>query len=118
MSRLFGPLSETMSRVSWRDCALAGDHTAGAEKALAAVSAAIVLRNSRRFMELSQGCAALGSASRVPSPAAPLPQVKVFEFRALVQTVRHLLTALWGSSAEATHLLGGWPYPAGALAAP
>src|SRR5579864_2861050 len=55
MSRLFGPLSETMSSVSWRDCALAGDHTAGAETALAAVNAVIDLRNSRRFMELSQG---------------------------------------------------------------
>src|SRR5580704_7119843 len=54
MSRLFGPLSETMSSVSARDCALAGDHTAGAEKALAAVSAVIDLRNSRRFMEGSR----------------------------------------------------------------
>ena len=25
MSMLFGPLSETISRVSWRDCALAGE---------------------------------------------------------------------------------------------
>jgi hypothetical protein len=53
---------------------LAGDHTAGAEKALAAVSAVIDLRNSRRFMKFSQGCAHFGSASSVPSPAAPLPQ--------------------------------------------
>ena len=29
MSRLFGPLSETMSSVSCRPCAFAGDHTAG-----------------------------------------------------------------------------------------
>ena len=56
---------------------LVGDHTAGAEaeKALTAVSAVIDLRTSRRFMKLSRGCAALGSASRVPSSAAPLPQV-------------------------------------------
>jgi hypothetical protein len=64
-----------MSSVSWRACALAGDHTAGAETALAAVNAVIDLRNSRRFMKLSQGCAGIGSASRVPSSAAPLPQV-------------------------------------------
>jgi hypothetical protein len=33
---------------------LAGDHTAGAETALAAVSAVIDLRNSRRFMATLQ----------------------------------------------------------------
>jgi hypothetical protein len=73
---------------------LAGDHTAGAETALAAVSAVIDLRNSRRFMRLSQGCAALGSANRVPSPAASLPQVKTREFGALVRALRWRLTDL------------------------
>src|SRR5262249_12095033 len=51
MSRLFGPLSETISSVSWRDCAFAGDHTAGAAgRMLPAASAVIDLRNSRRFI--------------------------------------------------------------------
>jgi hypothetical protein len=55
MSRLLGPLSETMSSVSWRDCALADDQIAGAEIVLAAVSAVTDLRNSRRLMKLSPG---------------------------------------------------------------
>jgi hypothetical protein len=51
MSMLFGPLSETMSRVSWRACALAGDHTAGAAgSALPAATAVTDLRKSRRFI--------------------------------------------------------------------
>jgi len=50
------------------------DGAPGLEKALAAVSAVIDLRNSRRFIKLSQGCAAIGSASRVPYRAVPLPQ--------------------------------------------
>src|SRR5580704_625879 len=53
MSRLFGPLSLTISRVSWRDWALAGDQTAGAGNRLPAATAVIDLRNSRRFMAAS-----------------------------------------------------------------
>jgi hypothetical protein len=45
-------------------------------------------------MKLSQGCAAFGSASRVPSPAAPLPQVKTLESGALVQVSRRRLIDL------------------------
>ena len=48
---LFGPLSETISSVSWRDCALAGEKIAGAEAMLPA-SAAVDFRKSRRFMEV------------------------------------------------------------------
>src|ERR1700722_12029334 len=63
MSRLFGPLSETISRVSWRDCALAGDHTAGAAgSAVPAAIAVIDLRNSRRFIDSLP----LGAAGGVP----------------------------------------------------
>src|SRR5688572_4885004 len=49
MSKLFGPYSVTTSRVSWRACALAGDHTAG----MAAPTAAALadLRKSRRFID-------------------------------------------------------------------
>ena len=36
---LLGPLSETISSVSFRSCAFAGDHTAGADTALAAATA-------------------------------------------------------------------------------
>jgi hypothetical protein len=44
-----------MSKVSWRDCAFAGDQTAGAAgSALPAASAVIDFRNSRRFIETSQ----------------------------------------------------------------
>src|SRR5262245_3128440 len=54
MSRLLGPLSDTMSRVSVRDCALAGDHTAGAAgRAPPAASAVTDFRNSRRFIKTS-----------------------------------------------------------------
>src|SRR5215467_1373129 len=55
MSMLLGPLSETMSNVSWRDCALACDQIAGAAgSTLPAANAVIDLRNSRRFMATSQ----------------------------------------------------------------
>ena len=47
---LFGPLSETISSVSWRDCALAGEKIAGAETMLAPATAAVDFRKSRRFM--------------------------------------------------------------------
>src|SRR5438132_11144513 len=55
MSMLFGPLSETMSKVSARDCALAGDQTAGAAgRTLPAATADIDFRNSRRFIKTSR----------------------------------------------------------------
>src|SRR5215471_20987988 len=54
MSKLLGPLSVTKSNVSWRDCAFAGENTAGADT-MAPASAAVDLRKSRRFMEAS-GC--------------------------------------------------------------
>src|SRR5271170_1960930 len=55
MSILLGPLSDTMSRVSWRICALAGDHTAGAAgNALPAATAVTDLRKSRRFIAVSR----------------------------------------------------------------
>src|SRR5262249_24182307 len=64
MSILLGPLSETMSNVSWRDCALAGDQIAGAAgSTLPPANAVIDLRNSRRFMAPSQ-------AQRVSAPAS------------------------------------------------
>src|SRR5262245_5422725 len=59
MSMLLGPLSETISSVSWRDCALAGDQIAGAETALPAASAVMDLRKSRRCMEELPGGASM-----------------------------------------------------------
>src|SRR5580704_16652849 len=53
MSRLFGPFSVISSSVSLRACALAGDQIAGADTALAAVSAVTDFKNSRRFIEAS-----------------------------------------------------------------
>src|SRR2546421_5768915 len=51
MSMLLGPLSETMRSVSWRDCALAGDQTAGAAGSTPPAAIAVtLLRNSRRFI--------------------------------------------------------------------
>jgi hypothetical protein len=50
MSILLGPLSETISNVSWRDCALAGDQIAGAGSMPAPASAVIDFKNWRRFM--------------------------------------------------------------------
>src|SRR5215831_7506912 len=49
MSRLLGPLSETISSVSARPCARAGDQSAGADTVPAA-TAVMDLRKSRRFM--------------------------------------------------------------------
>src|SRR5713101_4119784 len=72
MSMLLGPLSETMSSVSWRDCALAGDQIAGtAGRTLPAASAVIDCRNSRRFIETSQWerISAVESAKVVPKAA-------------------------------------------------
>src|SRR5437868_4171274 len=48
MSILLGPLSETISSVSCRDCALAEEKMAGAVTAPA--TAAVDFRKSRRFM--------------------------------------------------------------------
>src|SRR5258708_11530194 len=48
MSMLLGPLSETMSSVSCRDCALAEEKMAGVVTAPA--TAAVDFRKSRRFM--------------------------------------------------------------------
>src|SRR5712672_3538484 len=75
MSILFGPLSETMSSVSWRDCALAGENTAGADSAPAPAKAAVDLRKSRRRMEPSR-CVLRhlrGSGSRVVPHAVGPP---------------------------------------------
>jgi hypothetical protein len=52
MSRLLGPLSETISNVSWRDCARAGK-IAGMGSTPPAASAVIERRNSRRFIATS-----------------------------------------------------------------
>src|SRR5215471_6072359 len=51
MSTLFGPLSETISSVSCRDWALAGDQMAGADKAPPAASADF--KKSRRLIQTS-----------------------------------------------------------------
>jgi hypothetical protein len=50
MSMLLGPLSETISIVSLRDCALAEEMTDGPETAAVAANAVADLRKSRRFM--------------------------------------------------------------------
>src|SRR5205823_4016512 len=68
MSILFGPLSDTMSSVSWRDCALAGDQIAGAAgSALPAASAVAVLGAAQsawhaRFSFRSCACPARNQA--------------------------------------------------------
>ena len=51
---LFGPLSETISSVSCRACALAGDKIAGAVTAPLAATAPADFKKSRRFMEGSR----------------------------------------------------------------
>ena len=65
---LFGPLSETISSVSWRDCAFAEDQIAGAETAPPAATAVTDFRKSRRFIFGSpeQADAAGGTAKVVP----------------------------------------------------
>jgi hypothetical protein len=70
MSRLFGPLSETISSVSWRDWALAGDQIAGAGTAAAAETAVIDLRKSRRFIVSLPGLALQGVAGLFRKPRA------------------------------------------------
>src|SRR3984893_4683233 len=56
MSMLLGPLSDTMRSVSWRDCALAGDQTAGAAGSTPPAAIAVTrLRNSRRFISNLHG---------------------------------------------------------------
>src|SRR5262249_52010261 len=69
MSKLFGPLSVTNRSVSWRDCALADDQTAGAVTMLA--SAAVDFRKSRRFMMIPSRTPAVEA---LPSSAVPHPQ--------------------------------------------
>jgi hypothetical protein len=54
MSMLLGPLSETISSVSCRACALAGDQIAGAVTAPLATTAPADFKKSRRFMEGSR----------------------------------------------------------------
>src|SRR5579863_7602391 len=81
MSRLLGPFSVINNSVSLRACDFAGDQIAGAETALAAVSAVIDLRNSRRFMQkpptrLAPCCVEFVSASRVPHCNAVASHVK------------------------------------------
>src|ERR1700677_3106727 len=76
MSRLLGPLSETISRVSWRDWALAGDHTAGAETAPAAVSAVMDLRKSRRFIAVSRAVLKTLPQGACHMIGALMPQLK------------------------------------------
>ena len=51
---LFGPLSETISSVSCRACALAGEKIAGAVTAPLATTAPADFKKSRRFMEGSR----------------------------------------------------------------
>src|SRR4051794_27150038 len=53
MSRLLGPLSETISRVSDRASALAADQIAGAGTMAPAAAPVTDLRKSRRFMVIS-----------------------------------------------------------------
>jgi hypothetical protein len=53
MSRLFGPLSETISSVSERASALAEDQMAGPGIAAPAAAPVTVFKKSRRFMMLS-----------------------------------------------------------------
>jgi hypothetical protein len=66
---LLGPLSETISSVSLRACALAGEKIAGAVTA-APATAAVDFRKSRRFMDSpswsnsgGRGCFRKGHAS-------------------------------------------------------
>src|ERR1700749_530477 len=89
MSTLLGPLSETISRVSCRDCALAGDQTAGADTMLAPASAVIDLRNSRRFMMVSprycgpvvRGDFRKARASSATDSRMKAKQLRIFAFR-------------------------------------
>src|SRR5262245_49907159 len=99
MSKLLGPLSVTKSNVSWRDCALAGENTAGADTMLAPASAAVDLRKSRRFMEASRcpfgafgGYALKGHARIRTAPVIlhkPLIPMRLSEVPKSVVAVRH-----------------------------
>jgi hypothetical protein len=53
MSTLFGPLSETISSVSCRDWAFAGNQMAGADKTPPAASADADFKKSRRLIQTS-----------------------------------------------------------------
>src|SRR5260221_14015506 len=81
MSMLLGPLSETMSSVSCRDCALAEEKMAGAVTAPA--TAAVDFRKSRRFM----GCPS--SSNRRRSRDASAKVVPVSKVRS--ETAKPLL---------------------------
>ena len=75
---LFGPLSETISSVSCRACALAGDQIAGAVTAPPAATAPADFKKSRRFMEGSRcwksGISGVEFAKLVPAAARPRSQ--------------------------------------------
>src|SRR3954451_2802278 len=73
MSMLLGPLSETISSVSCRDCALADEKMAGAVTAPA--TAAVDFRKSRRFMRSPS------SSNRQRSKDASAKVVPVSELR-------------------------------------
>src|ERR1043165_10233463 len=89
MSRLFGPLSETISSVSCRLCAFAGENTAGA--AMPAAAAETDLRKSRRFMcraparMVSEG----DSARDVPDPRDALTQQLRYCYCWVLRPVAH-----------------------------
>src|SRR5678815_5298732 len=74
MSRLFGPLSEMISKVSCRLCAFAAENTAGA--ATPAATAETDLRKSRRFMcrAPARMVSARDSARDVPDAGDALTQ--------------------------------------------
>src|SRR3954467_13827442 len=70
MSRLLGPLSETISSVSERASALAADQIAGAGTIAPAATPVTDLRKSRRFMRCSpthEGSVGADFARFVPS---------------------------------------------------
>ena len=69
MSRLFGPLSETISSVSLRACAFAGENTAGAATPVPVATAVAEadFMNSRRFIgDVPVVAVAQCHSSRVP----------------------------------------------------
>src|SRR5215469_6376134 len=94
MSRLLGPLSETISKVSWRDCALAEENTSGAGTAVLAARADTDFRKSRRFME-SPECLLLGFPQR-PCQISRRCSISINNwFAARIQNPRE---PLWGRS--------------------
>src|SRR5882757_5640478 len=85
MSMLLGPLSETMSSVSCRDCTLAEEKMAGVVTAPA--TAAVDFRKSRRFM----GCPSSSNRQRSRDSSAKV--VPVSEVR--YETAKPLLPGLF-----------------------